>query len=95
MIGSGSEKRELKKRRQRQQRERQKNNRLDLQNNNLARASRFFVRFLTVVALLQRESAYFHVLSRTGTQDNNFLFLFPNFDTVFQKSTTKKNCPHV
>ena len=24
-----------------------------------------------------------HVLSRTGTQDDNFLFLFLNFDTVF------------
>ena len=55
----------------------------------------FFVKFVAVVTRLQRESAYFHVLSRTGTQDNNFLFLFPNFVTVFQKSTTKKNCPHM
>ena len=39
------------------QRERQKDNRLDLQNNNFARASRFFVHFLAVVARLQRESA--------------------------------------
>ena len=37
---------------------------------------------LFVTARLQRESASFHVLSRTGTQDNNFLFLFLNFDTV-------------
>ena len=50
----------------------------------MARASRFLVRFLAVVALLQRESAYFHVLSRTGTQDNNFLFLFLNFDRVWK-----------
>ena len=55
---------------------------LDQQNNNFPRASRFFVHFFAVVARLQRESASFHVLSRTGTQDNNFLFLFLNFDTV-------------
>ena len=56
---------------------------LDWQNNGFARASRFFVHFLAVVARLQRESASFHVLSRTGTQDNEYLFLFLNFDTVF------------
>ena len=55
---------------------------LDWQNNNLARASHFFVHFLAVVAGLQRENAKFHVLSRTGKQNNNFLFLFMNFDTV-------------
>ena len=38
---------------------------LDWQNNKFARASRFFVHFLAVVARLQRESASFHVLSRT------------------------------
>ena len=53
------------------------------QNNGFARASRFFVHFLAVVARLQRGSASFHVLSRTGTQDKEFLFLFLNFDTVF------------
>ena len=37
---------------------------------------------LFVTARLQRESASFHVLSRTGTQDNNFLFLFLHFDAV-------------
>ena len=31
----------------------------------------------------------FHVLSRTGTKDNNFLFLFLNFDAVLF-STPKK-----
>ena len=57
---------------------------LDWQNNGFARASRFFVHFLAVVAQLQGESTSFHVLSRTaGTQDNEFLFLFLNFDTVF------------
>ena len=55
---------------------------LDWQNNNFARASRFFVHFGAFVARLQRESASFHVFSRTGTQDNEFLFLFLNFDTV-------------
>ena len=72
------------RRRRRRQRERQKGNRLDQQNNNSARASRFFVHFLGVVARLQR----FHVLSRTGTEDNNFLLL--NFDTGLQDSTPKK-----
>ena len=72
------------RRRRRRRRERQKGNRLDQQNNNSARASRFFVHFLTVVARLQR----FHVLSRTGKEDNNFLLL--NFDTGLQDSTPKK-----
>ena len=57
---------------------------LDWQNNGFARAWRFFVHFVAVVARLQRESASFHVVSRTaGTQDNEFIFLFLNFDTVF------------
>ena len=46
---------------------------LDWQNNHFARASRFSVHFLAIVARLPREYAYFHVSSRTGTQDNNFL----------------------
>ena len=55
---------------------------LNWQNNNFARASRFFIHCLAVVALLQlrRDNAWFTVLSRKGTQDNNFLFLFLNFD---------------
>ena len=48
---------------------------LDKQNN-FARASRFFVHFSAVVARLQRETAKFHVLSRTGTKGNNYIFLF-------------------
>ena len=62
---------------------------LDWQNNNFARASRFFVHFFAVVARLQRESAWIHVLSRTGTQDNNFLFfswtLIQSFRIQLQK----------
>ena len=54
----------------------------DWQNNNFARASRFFVHFLAAVARLQRENSQFHVLSRTGTKENNFVFLFLNFSTV-------------
>ena len=66
----------------RQQRERQKGDSFYWQNNNFARTSRFFVHFFAVVARPQRESAQFHVFSRTGTKDNNFPFLFLNFDTV-------------
>ena len=55
---------------------------LDKQNNNFARATRFFVHFSVIVARLQRETAYFPVLSRTGTKDKNFLFLFLTFDAV-------------
>ena len=38
---------------------------LDKQNNNFARASRFFAHFFAVVARLRRETAQFHVLWRT------------------------------
>ena len=41
--------------RQRQQREGQKSNRLNRQNNNSARASRFFVHFFVVTARLRRD----------------------------------------
>ena len=53
---------------------------LDKQNNDFARASRFLGHFSAVVARPQRETAIFHVLSRTGTQDNKFLFL--NFEAI-------------
>ena len=83
-VSANNKELKQRRRRRRRQRERQKGNRLDQQNNNSARASRFFVHFLGVVARLQR----FHVLSRTGTEDNNFLLL--NFDTGLQDSTPKK-----
>ena len=63
---------------------------LDKQNNHFARASRFFVHFSAFGARLQRETAYFHVLSRTGAKDNNFLFLFLNFDAVLSNSTPER-----
>ena len=53
----------------------------DWQNNNFECASRFFVHFFAVTAQLWRENAQFHNLSGMGTQDNNFPFLFLNFDT--------------
>ena len=40
------------------------------------------VHHAAVVARLQRETSKFHVLSRTGTPDNNFLFLFLSLSTV-------------
>ena len=43
---------------------------LDKQNNNFARASRFVVHFSAVGARLQRETAKFHVLLRTGTKQS-------------------------
>ena len=43
---------------------------LDKQNNNFARASRFVVHFSAVGARLQRETAKFHVLSRTVTKQS-------------------------
>ena len=51
--------RELKQRRRRRQRGRQKSNRFITQNNNFARASRFFVHFFTVLARLRRENREF------------------------------------
>ena len=48
---------ELKQRRRWRQRERQNEKGLDKENNNSARASRFFVHFLAVVARLRRERA--------------------------------------
>ena len=56
---------------------------LDKENNNFARATRFFVHFFVIVVVLQSETAYFPFLSRTGTKDNNLLFLFLTFDAVF------------
>ena len=52
------------------------------QNNNFARASRFFVHFLAVVARLRHET-YLHVKLNLL----NFLFLFVNLDTILWDST--------
>ena len=58
-------------------------------NNNCARASRFFVRFLAVVARLRRETSKFHApaLRSRRAQRKNFLFLFLNLDTVLPDLT--------
>ena len=49
----------------------------------------FLVHFFAVVARLQRQSAWIHVLWRTGRQDNNFLFfsrtLIQSFRIQLQK----------
>ena len=50
---------DLTKLRRRRQGERQKNNRFNEQNNNSARASRFFVHFFAVPAQLRREMTKF------------------------------------
>ena len=50
------------------------------QNNNFARASRFFVHFFAVVARLRRETCQFHVSWKTRTRKNYFLFLFLKLD---------------
>ena len=51
----------------------------------------FFVHFFAVTARLRRESAQFHDLWRAKTQDNDFLILFLNFDTV-SEFNSKKTC---
>ena len=64
---------------------------VDWQNNSSARASHFFSTFFAITAQLRCENAsYFHVLWKTWTQHNDFLFLFLNFDTVFKNSTPEK-----
>ena len=62
---------------------------LDLRNNNFECASHFFVHFFAVTAQLRRKNAQFHDLSGMGTQDNNFPFLFLNFDKGLSNSTPK------
>ena len=68
---------------------------LDWQNNNFARASRFFVHFFAVASRLTRKGAYFQVLSKTWTQDNDFLFLFLNLDTFFLEFNSRKIFQHL
>ena len=66
--------RELKQRRRRQQRERQKSIRFVKQNNNFARASRFFVHFFAVVARLRRESALLNFTFCRGPEHQATIF---------------------
>ena len=62
--------RDLKIRRRRWQRELQKNNRINNQKNNFARASRFFAHFIAVTARLRRENALFHDSQTEGPSDD-------------------------
>ena len=57
--------------------------------------SRFLVHFFVVTARLRCEIAYFHVLWRRWAYDNDFLFLFLHFHTVFKNSSPQKNCQHL
>ena len=59
LLASFANKRDLTKLRRQRQRERQKSNRFNEQNNNSARASRFFVNFFAVPAKLRREMTKF------------------------------------
>ena len=72
---------ELTQRRRQRQRGREKSNRFRLAKQQFYKCITLFVHFFAVAARLQRENAYFHVLSRTWTEDNNFLFLFLIFHT--------------
>ena len=71
----------------RPQRERDKSNRFNWQNNNFARASRFFVHFFAVTARLRRENAKFHDVQRKYTSDDEISSLFLNLDMVLWNST--------
>ena len=59
LLASFANKRHLTKLRRQRQRERQKSNRFNEQNNNSARASRFFVNFFAVPEKLRREMTKF------------------------------------
>ena len=52
------------------------------QNNNFARASRFLVHFLAVVARLQREPAKFTFCRGREQKTTTFRLVFLNFDAV-------------
>ena len=66
---------------------RQKSTRFNEQNNNFARASRFFVHFFAVTARLQRENAQLHILWWTYTRDDEIFLLFMNLHMVLRNST--------
>ena len=83
----------IKQRRRRRQRERQKSNRFRLAKQQLCMCNTLFGTFLcrhwkTVV---RRENAWFHVLWRTWTQDNDFLF--PWYSLL--EFNSRKKCQHL
>ena len=63
---------------------------LDWQNNNSARASRFFVHFFAVAARLRRENAYFHVLWRTVNTRRGHSFSFPELRCSLLEFNSRK-----
>ena len=67
-----------------------KSNRFNNQNNNFARASRFFVHFFAVTARLRHENANFHFLQRKYTSDDEISSLFLNLDMVLRNSTFRR-----
>ena len=66
-----------------------KSSRFNNQNNNFARASRFFVHFFSVTARLRPENASFFNLYSGSTQlsDDEISSLFLNLDMVLRNST--------
>ena len=80
-------------RRQRRQRERQKSNRFRLAKQQLCTCITHFCIFRSRHRTTTTWKCLFYVLPRT--QDDDFLFLFLNFDTVFYNSTPEKDsCQH-
>ena len=79
--------RKLKQRRQRRQRERQKTNRFRLVKQQLCTCITLFCTFLCrrcTTTTWKCLISHSDVLSRTGKQNNNFLFLFPNNEDTFR-----------
>ena len=67
--------RDFKIQRRERQRERQKNNWFDKQNNNFARASRFFVHFFPVFARLRLKCLILRFMGDVNKQRRNFISL--------------------
>ena len=68
-----------------------KSNRFNHQNNNFARASRFFVHFFAVTVRIRPENAYFTFYSgSTRLSDDEISSLFLNLDMVLRHSTFRR-----
>ena len=73
----------LKQRRRRRQRERRKSNRFRLAKKQLCTCITLLCTFLCRHCTTTTWKCLISRLWRTRTQDDNFIFLLPNFDTVF------------